>query len=214
MSDVSVVKKVSSFMFLHMFDRSSRRIVFIYPVAQGGSVHQLLACGLSDPDHRRTLPEIWTMHPEWLEIRVTVPEIRESKKSLRADRRAVYPITGISQSCCKIPTWTNPYRESLLGIYLRFIEGSIALAIEHAVVARRIVWRRDNKQGAKSINVKPGRKFLHASRQEISFLSLFSACEKLNAPPHCDSVGYVYVRAAFESCETKPLSVLALPRST
>lgn len=31
---------------------------------------------------------------------------------------------------------------------------------------------------------------------------------------HCDSVGYVYVRAAFESCETKPLSVPALPRFT
>lgn len=91
------------------------------------------------------------------------------------------------------------------------IEALIALAVKHAAPRDESLDARTINKGRKNKR-KPGREFLMRRRDFLPF-SIFRLRETQCAA-HCDSVGYVYVRAAFESCETKPLSVLALPRST
>lgn len=149
-----------------------------------------------------------------MEIRVAAPAIRESKKSLRADacRRKSGPVQHrpIMLRISDFKRRILDYRASIPGICL----GSSKERSRSLASRDESFRRRDNKQGdGEKKNHKPGRKFLHTSARFPSFLHFPPARNSMRRA-HCDSVGYVYVRAAFESRETKPLSVPALPRAT
>lgn len=104
-------------MFLHMFERLGCRIVFIYPVVRGVSVHQLWPAVSLIPDHRRTLPEIWATHPDGNSCcRAGNPRIEEV--ALRADAANLVQ-SGISQSRYKLKFVTLQFKRRICKI-LRF----------------------------------------------------------------------------------------------